>query len=158
MTFDDWIDAYRRAWQDRDPDAAAALFTDDATYRSALFAEPHRGQDGVRRYWAEATATQSRVVVRTGRPFGAGERVPVEFWSTLLDGGAETTIIGCLLLRFAADGRCAALCEVYLVEPRGGGADRRLGRVPAVAAPTNRWASAAMRRPVRASARSSRAW
>ena len=34
MTVQEWVDAYARAWRDRDPDAAAALFTDDSLYRA----------------------------------------------------------------------------------------------------------------------------
>jgi hypothetical protein len=33
------------------------------------------------------------------------------------DEGDEDTVPGCLLLRFAADGRCAALREYWHVEP-----------------------------------------
>ena len=31
MTPIEWLDAYRQAWVERDADAAAALFTEDAT-------------------------------------------------------------------------------------------------------------------------------
>lgn len=39
----DWADAYRRAWETADADLLVGLFTEDATYRSTVFAEPHRG-------------------------------------------------------------------------------------------------------------------
>jgi hypothetical protein len=56
-----WLDAYGRAWETRDPDAAAALFTDEATYQWGPFEEPLRGRDEIRKRWAEATSTQDAV-------------------------------------------------------------------------------------------------
>jgi limonene-1,2-epoxide hydrolase len=117
MRLDEWVEAYRRAWEERDAEAAAALFTEGSEYRTRPFEEPHRGQEGVRAYWQEVTASQAEVRVRMGRPFAAGERVTVEFWTTLSSDGAELTITGCLLLRFAPDGRCERLREYWFVEP-----------------------------------------
>jgi uncharacterized protein (TIGR02246 family) len=116
VTVEEWVEAYRRAWEERDADAAAAIFTEDSEYRTQPFQEPHRGQDGVRSYWQEVTATQDDVEVRMGRPFVDGDRVVVEFWTTMLNAGAEVTLAGSLLLRFAPDGRCARLREYWLVE------------------------------------------
>jgi hypothetical protein len=50
MTMDvaTWAESYARAWIEREPDAAADLFTDDAAYRSFIFDEPHVGRDGIR--------------------------------------------------------------------------------------------------------------
>ena len=44
-----WLDDYRKAWETRDADAAAALFTEDATYREQPYEEPYRGREGVHR-------------------------------------------------------------------------------------------------------------
>jgi len=117
VTVEEWAEAYRRAWEERDAEAAAALFTEDSEYRTQPFLEPHRGQDGVRAYWERVTATQADVSVRMGRPFADGERVTVEFWTTMVNDGAEITLAGSLLLRFAPDGRCERLREYWLVEP-----------------------------------------
>jgi hypothetical protein len=111
-----WLDAYRRAWEDADAEAAAALFDDRATYRSNIFQEPYEGPDGVRRYWQEVTASQSQVSVRMGRPFVDGNRVAAEFWTTMLVDGAETTLPGCLLLEFGDDSRCRSLREYWHFE------------------------------------------
>lgn len=113
MTVDVWIESYRRAWEERDPAAAAALFTDDATYRSLIFEEPHVGASGVSDYWTAVTESQNDVTVTMGRPFGDGDRVAVEFWTTMNTGDAPTTLAGCLLLDFAADGRCRRLREYW---------------------------------------------
>jgi ketosteroid isomerase-like protein len=117
MELRDWVESYARAWRECDAEAAAALFTEDGTYRSHAFREPHVGHDGVRAYWTEATSTQRDVEVEMGEPFADGDRVAVEFWTRLLNDGEPVTLTGCLLLRFAADGRCAALREYWFVEP-----------------------------------------
>ena len=119
MTVQQWVDAYAQAWRDRDADAAATLFTEDALYWDHPLREPNRGGSGVRAYWASATATQDRVDVRMGRPIASqdGSRGAVEFWVRMLNGGAEITLVGILFLRFAEDGRCAELRETWMFEP-----------------------------------------
>ncbi|MGI8518487.1 MAG: nuclear transport factor 2 family protein [Acidimicrobiia bacterium] len=114
---DQWIEDYRLAWVNRDPDAAAALFTSEATYRSNIFEDPHLGQDGVRTYWASVTSGQSEVDVRMGRPFSDGQRVAVEFWATMNTGDGEITLPGCLLLDFDDAWHCRALREYWHVGP-----------------------------------------
>jgi ketosteroid isomerase-like protein len=112
-----WLEAYRRAWEEADADAAAALFEEDATYRSNIFQEPHHGREGVRRYWQDVTRTQEDVRVRMGRPFADGSRVAAEFWTTMRADGDDLTLAGCLLLDFGDDGRCTALREYWHIEP-----------------------------------------
>ena len=109
QSLDEWIEEYRLAWENMDADAAAALFTSDATYRDNIFEDPHRGQEGVRFYWESVTAPQSDVRVLMGRPFVDGSRVAVEFWTTMKYDGAETTLPGCLLLDFDDNWQCRAL-------------------------------------------------
>jgi uncharacterized protein (TIGR02246 family) len=109
-----WLERYRRAWEDADADAAAALFTEDAVYRSSPFREPRVGQKSIREYWRNATGTQSGTRVRIGRPVVEGDRVAVEWWATYTDADeGEGTLPGILMLRFARDGRCAELRETW---------------------------------------------
>ena len=117
MNVQTWVDEYGRAWRERDADAVVSLFTEDAEYRSSPFREPSVGSDAIRAYWERATSTQEDADVRMGAPIVAGDRVAVEWWATMRDGGEEITLPGCLLLRFAPDGRCAALREYWHVEP-----------------------------------------
>lgn len=112
-----WVEGYRRAWEDRDSDAAAALFATGASYRDNIFEEPHHGRDGVRAYWAGVTAAQSEPRVRMGIPYVDGDRVAVEFWTTMLVAGGELTLPGCLLLRFDDDGLCVDLREYWHTLP-----------------------------------------
>jgi ketosteroid isomerase-like protein len=109
-----WLERYRRAWEERDADAAAALFTEDAAYRSTPFREPHVGTSGIRDYWTGATSRQSNIRVRIGAPIVEGNRVAVEWWTTYVDAEAgERTLSGILFLRFGPGGRCEELREAW---------------------------------------------
>lgn len=117
MNVHEWVDEYACAWREKDADAVVALFTEDAEYRSSPFREPSVGSAAIRAYWERATATQEETDVRMGAPVVAGDRVVVEWWTTMRDEGEPITLPGCLLLRFAPDGRCEALREYWHVEP-----------------------------------------
>jgi len=118
MSVQEWIDAYERAWETRDADAAAEIFTPDAVYRDHPLGPPHLGQEGVRSYWSNVTSTQDQVEVRFGEPIVSADarRAAVEWWVTMLNGGAEVTLTGVLVLRFAPDGRCEELREAWNFE------------------------------------------
>jgi SnoaL-like domain len=115
MTVAEWIAGYGRAWEEKDADGVAALFTEDAIYRDEPFGEPHHGHDGVRAYWTGVTSTQEGARVRFGTPAvgGDGRHVAVEFWVTMKNFGTEVTLTGILFLRLAADGRCEELREAW---------------------------------------------
>src|SRR5215510_13339673 len=64
-----------------------------------------------------------------GRPIITEDRVAVEWWTTMIDPDeGEITLPGCLLLRFAPDGRCLDLWEYWQIQqgredpPNGWGA------------------------------------
>lgn len=109
----DWAEAYRVAWENADSDAAAALFTEDAAYRSLIYEEPHQGRSGVIDYWTGVTSTQSDVTVRMGEPFVDDAKVMLEFWTTMTAEGAPLTLAGCLLLDFDHNGLCSDLREYW---------------------------------------------
>ncbi len=48
------IEDLKRAWEDRDSAAAAALFTEDAVYRESPTEPPVQGREAIRRYFEEA--------------------------------------------------------------------------------------------------------
>lgn len=109
---EEWADAYRRAWETTDADAAAALFTPAARYWASPFREAHRGRHEIHDYWSNATRTQRDTVVRMGTPLVDGDQVAVEWWATWVeDGEVPVTLPGVLLLRFANDGLCRSLRE-----------------------------------------------
>jgi nuclear transport factor 2 (NTF2) superfamily protein len=60
-TFKTWLEAYGHAWETRDPDAAAGLFTQDATYHETPFDEPMRGHQEILEYWSEVPRSQEDI-------------------------------------------------------------------------------------------------
>lgn len=116
MDADSWIDRYARAWRERDADLAADLFTQDAVYRTHPLREPHRGRMAIRDHWRGHTDADADLDLRFGIPVVDGDRAAVERWATVDDDEDEVTLAGCLVLRFAADGRCADLREYGHVE------------------------------------------
>jgi hypothetical protein len=108
-----WLEAYRRAWERADTRGVLELLTSDARYRSHPLRPAHTGHDGVAAYWARATAGQRDVRVRLGDPVVDGHRVAAEWWTTMVADGDPVTVAGCLLLTFAADGRCSDLRECW---------------------------------------------
>jgi uncharacterized protein (TIGR02246 family) len=108
-----WIEAYGRAWRERDPDAVVAIFTEDAIYRSSPFREPHVGSDGIRAYWERVTSGQESLDLSFGTPLVQENRAAVEWWAIVEQAGEETTFPGILMLSFAPDGRCEELRECW---------------------------------------------
>ena len=56
-----FLEKYKQAWQARDADLAANLFTRDARYQETPFTEPIVGREAIHDYWAEATAAQEDI-------------------------------------------------------------------------------------------------
>jgi hypothetical protein len=109
----DWIEDYADAWRRRDPDALAELFTEDAVYASSPLRAPTVGREAIRAYWREPAGAPEQSETRFGNPVVHGNRVVVEWWSVKRNGDEESTLAGCLLLRFASGGRCAELHEYW---------------------------------------------
>ena len=56
-----WLKSYQAAWETRDADKAAKLFTADATYQEDPYQKPFLGQKGIHDYWAKVTKDQSNI-------------------------------------------------------------------------------------------------
>jgi ketosteroid isomerase-like protein len=57
----DLLAAYKSAWERRDPDAAVALFREDAEYRPDPFEPALVGANAIRAQWNESAAEQANV-------------------------------------------------------------------------------------------------
>lgn len=80
-----WIEAYGRAWVQKDADAAVDLFTADAVYAAipGVPAQTYIGSQAIHDYWASVTSGQSDITVRHGVPIVCGSRAMVELWVTM---------------------------------------------------------------------------
>ncbi len=71
----DLLEAYKRAWERRDPNLAVSLFSEDAEYREDPFEEPMRGSNAIRAYWNTAAATQVNMEFDAERIWVVGRAV-----------------------------------------------------------------------------------
>lgn len=109
-----WLKSFGTVWRERDAKGAAALFTEGASYRNSPFLdEPFVGHEAIEGFWAAAVADVSDVDFRYGFPVINGDRVGVEWWTTLKSAGREYTLAGNLLLTFAGD-RVSDLRESFV--------------------------------------------
>ena len=111
----DWLERYRRAWIEKDAEAASRLFTEDATYREHPFQPAFVGREAIRDYWARVTASQTSVELRYGQPIVDGQRLAVEWWANLQTDSGPLTLAGEFLLLFADSGECRELREYWLL-------------------------------------------
>jgi ketosteroid isomerase-like protein len=97
-----WVDGWAGAWPLGDASAVAALYAEDARFHS----HPFREHQEPRAYAEWAFADQTSAECRFGAPVVEGDRAAVDWWAVItLHDGAQETVAGTSLLRFAADGR-----------------------------------------------------
>jgi ketosteroid isomerase-like protein len=113
----EWLAAYGQAWQTRDADAAAALFTENATYQENPFEKPFNGRTGIHDYWSRVTADQ-RDVSFTSNVITTFDRSAVAHWSarfTSASSAATVNLDGVFVLEFDESGLCNTLREWWIV-------------------------------------------
>jgi hypothetical protein len=111
----DWLARYRRAWIERDAEAAGRLFTEDAVYREQPFQPAFAGRAAIRDYWSKVTASQTSVELRYGKSIADGRRLAVEWWANLQTTDGPLTLAGEFLLLFADSGECRELRESWVL-------------------------------------------
>jgi ketosteroid isomerase-like protein len=109
----EWLDAYGKAWESRDAEAAAELFTEDAVYQWGPFGRKLRGRVMIREAWAEAVEDQENiefgyeVLTATARGGIARWWVAADIPSRKMRGRNE----GIFRLAFDESGLCRSLEE-----------------------------------------------
>lgn len=57
----EFLEKYKKAWETRNADLAASLFTRDVRYKENPFDEPITGREAIHDYWAGATTQQEDI-------------------------------------------------------------------------------------------------
>jgi hypothetical protein len=113
VAFKSWLDAYTQAWENRNPEAATALFTDSGTYQVTPFLEPMRGRKAILEYWSEVARTEENI--RFGYEILVANReFNIARWSAsfvIVPPGLQTQLDGIFLISLDAEGRCKSLQE-----------------------------------------------
>ena len=84
QSFSCWLDAYKQAWETRDPQAAGKLLTEDATYREMPFDEPMRGRAAIIEYWSDVPKSQENIRFRYEILAVAENRGCARWWATFV--------------------------------------------------------------------------
>jgi nuclear transport factor 2 (NTF2) superfamily protein len=111
--FDAWLSAYQRAWEGRDPAAAALLFTEDCEYYWTPLDPPQRGRAGVAAAW-EGAVSRQRDVRFTYEVLAVNINKGIAAWRAefqRLPEGAAVRIDGVLTADFAEPGQCRIFRE-----------------------------------------------
>jgi len=116
--FAEWLDRYRAAWEQRDPEAASALFTEGATYHEVPYDTPIAGRAAIADYWTTAVGGQ-RDVRFTSEILACEEDRGLCHWHatfTAAEGGATIDLDGIFHCRFADDSHVAAFQEWWHIK------------------------------------------
>ena len=112
-TFQSWLDAYGRAWEAQDPEAAAALFTEDATYQEVPFDEPMRGRAAIAEYWS--TNVQAQDDIKFGYEILATteDKGIARWWTSFVDvpSKARVKLDGIFVVTLDTENRCTVFQE-----------------------------------------------
>ncbi len=112
-TLEAWLDAYKRAWEARDPEAAADLFTAEASYHETPFEAPARGRDGILNYWSDATRYQEGVEF-SYEVLATTETGGIAHWHCEFTRPTSDSVVeldGIFLVELDADGKCIQFRE-----------------------------------------------
>jgi hypothetical protein len=117
----DWLDRYIAAWRANERGPIEALFTEDAIYRYTPYGgEDHtlRGHDAIVEGWLAEGDDPDAWEARYEPYATEADRAVATGWSRYdaSDQGPERTFHNVFLLRFAADGRCTELTELFMLE------------------------------------------
>jgi len=108
-----WLKGYKEAWETRDADKVALLFTEDATYQEDPYKVPFQGRKGIHEYWTTVTADQKDVDF-TFEVLSVKGNTGIAHWhSEFIQASSGTTIIldGIFILEFSQEGLCRNLKE-----------------------------------------------
>jgi len=111
--FDAWLCAYQRAWEGRDPVAAARLFTDDSEYYWTPLDPPQRGRAGITAAW-EGAVSRQRDIRFTYEVLAVNVNKGIAAWRAeflRLPEGTAVLIDGVLTADFAEPGQCRIFRE-----------------------------------------------
>lgn len=116
--FTTWLEGYKAAWETRDPDAAAALFTEDATYREMPYAPAFEGREAIHAYWAKVTSGQKGVTFTYEVIACAGNEGVCQWHAafTAVPGGEAIDLDGIFRCRFAEPGKVGTFEEWWHIQ------------------------------------------
>ncbi|HYI34712.1 MAG TPA: nuclear transport factor 2 family protein [Glaciibacter sp.] len=108
---EEWVEAYRKAWESNDPDDIRALFTEDAEYRTEPWVEPWRGHEAIVEGWLKHADEPGETTFEWS-PLAVTDVVAIIQGTTVYEGGS--TYSNLWVIRLADDGRARAFTEWWM--------------------------------------------
>ena len=111
--FETWLEAYARAWENRDAEAAVELYAENATYQETPFSPPMRGREAILNYWKNVARTQEDIHVECQILALAAPACFAHWHASFrrLPMNIRLELDGIFLLTFDAEYRCTSLRE-----------------------------------------------
>jgi hypothetical protein len=126
---DNWLAAYGRAWQRRDAQAFAALFTPSVHYYWTPFEEPKVGRNAVAEAFEAAVVRQGDIRF-TASALTRGDARGVAHWQCSFKRVGEDYTVrldGMLVVEFADSGLCSLFREWWHSDEREPGREDHVG-------------------------------
>ena len=117
QTVQNWMDAYRRAWETNDHDDIRSLFTEDAVYRGRPGTPAWTGHDEIVEGWLRHADEPGSTTFAWETLARDGDLAVVRCVTTYPDGPKKGTYDNLWVLEFAPDGRAAEFTDWWI--PRG---------------------------------------
>jgi len=111
--FNRWLQAYGRAWEKKDPQAAGRLFTTEATYQENPFDSPLEGRQAIVAYWTDVPKSQEQIQFNF-EIFAVTEDTGIAHWWAEFDRSetqAHVQIDGILTAKLDSNNRCSEFRE-----------------------------------------------
>lgn len=113
----DWMDAYRRAWESNDLDDIRSLFAPDAVYRGRPSTPAWTGHGAIVAGWLEHADEPGSTTFAWETFARDGDLAVVRCVTTYPDGPKKGTYDNLWVIEFAPDGRAAEFTDWWI--PRG---------------------------------------
>lgn len=115
-SFQHWLQAYGRAWEQRDARSAAELYAADATYQETPFTEPLRGREQILKYWLNVCRTQQDVHFGFEILAVTEESGLAHWWASFLrtPPGKRLSLDGIFLITLDSENRATSLREWWV--------------------------------------------
>lgn len=112
-TFDTWLKAYGKAWQEKDIEAFVALFSEDAHYYWSPFEEPKVGHEEIAESVKSAVSIQEDIHFHYAILTASGFPAVAHYRTNLIrtTHGRKVTIDGIMTVEFDDDGLCRVFRE-----------------------------------------------
>jgi uncharacterized protein (TIGR02246 family) len=105
---DSWLTRFGRAWETRDPEHVAALFSEDGSYRETPFDEPLTGAQEIRAHWSSLPKAREDITF-TYEILAVVEPRGIAHWHgsyTPVDRQVRLELDGILLVSLDDEDRC----------------------------------------------------